>query len=196
MTQITKAELLAVAGKQSQFPVSDVFEVAFSGKSNVGKSSLINSMLNRKSLARTSGEPGKTRTINFYNVEDKLHFVDLPGYGYAKTAKTEREKWGTLIENYLQNRQQLKIIVLLIDIRHEASENDRMMYEWIKYYHIPVVIVATKLDKIKKSQLKKHLSIIKNSIKLNAEDEIIPYSSKTKEGREELWQKISATLEN
>lgn len=187
---VTKAEMIITAGKASQFPVHDMPEIAFAGKSNVGKSSLLNAMLNRKALARTSSQPGKTQTINFYSVQDTFMFVDLPGYGYAKVSKEERERWGKLIEGYLQNRSQLKKIILLIDIRHEVGSNDKMMYDWIKHYHNEVIVVATKLDKIKRSQLQKQLAIIKKGLGLSGADRLVAFSAETKQGCEELWKII------
>lgn len=179
--------LEAVGVKLEQFPKNGMPEVAFAGKSNVGKSSLINAMVNRKAIARTSQNPGKTRTINFYNVENSLYFVDLPGYGYARAPKSEMKKWGDMIEGYLKKRKTLKAIVLLIDIRHEPSENDRLMYEWLKYYGYKIIIVATKCDKLKRSQIKKHITVISKELNLVEADIILPFSSEKKEGREQLW---------
>ncbi len=192
---VNNVYLQAVAVKKEQYPEGDLPEIALAGKSNVGKSSLINAMINRKALARTSGSPGKTRTINFYNVEDSLLLVDLPGYGYAKAPKSEKEKWGGMIENYLIKRQQLKGIILLIDIRHEPGENDIMMYEWLKHYGYKIIIAATKSDKLKRSQVKKHISIIANSLGLSKEDTIIPFSSETKDGKNFLWEIIENMAE-
>lgn len=191
---VTKAEMIITAGKASQFPVHQMPEIAFAGKSNVGKSSLLNAMLNRKSLARTSSQPGKTQTINFYNVQDTFMFVDLPGYGYAKVSKAERERWGNLIEDYLQKRVHLQKIILLIDIRHEVGSNDKMMYDWIKYYHNEVIVVATKLDKIKRSQVQKQLSVIRKGLGLSGSDRLIAFSSETKQGKEELWKAIEECI--
>lgn len=182
--------LEAVAVKKEQYPEGGLPEIAFAGKSNVGKSSLINAMINRKALARTSGSPGKTRTINFYNVEKSLVFVDLPGYGYARISKSEQEKWGAMIENYLIKREFLKGIILLIDIRHEPGENDKMMYEWLKHYGHKIIIVATKSDKIKRSQINRHLSVIIKSLGISKDDIIIPFSSENKSGKDELWKVI------
>lgn len=187
--------LQAVAVKKEQYPNGDLPEIAFVGKSNVGKSSLINAMINRKALARTSGNPGKTRTINFYNVEDALIFVDLPGYGYAKAPKNEKEKWGKMIEDYLLKRKCLKGIILLVDIRHEPGENDIMMYEWLKHYNYKIIIAATKSDKLKRNQIKKHISVIVNSFGLSKEDIVIPFSSETKDGKDSLWEIIEKTAE-
>ncbi len=192
---VTKAEMIMTAGLSSQFPVHDMPEIAFAGKSNVGKSSLLNAMLNRKALARTSSQPGKTQTINFYSVQDTYMFVDLPGYGYAKVSKVDRERWGKLIEGYLEKREQLKKVILLIDIRHEVGNNDKMMYDWIKHYHNEVIVVATKMDKIKRSQVQKHLSMIRKGLNLMPEDKLIGFSSETKQGKEELWKIIEEMQE-
>ena len=187
---VNNVELIAVCGRKNQYPNTDLPEIAFVGKSNVGKSSLINCMVNRKSLAKTSQSPGKTRTINFYNVEHMVHFVDLPGYGYAKASKVEIEKWGKIIEEYLLERKQLKSIILLIDIRHSPGANDKMMYDWLKYYGYKIIIVATKSDKLKKSQINKHISIISESLSLDENDLLLSFSSQTKDGREKLWNII------
>lgn len=186
---INNVELETVAVRRNQYPQTGLPEVAFVGRSNVGKSSLINTMLGRKKLARTSQNPGKTRTINFYNVESMLYFVDLPGYGYAKISKSEREKWGKMIEEYLKTREELRSVVLLVDIRHAPSKDDAMMFEWLRYYDIEYKIAATKLDKIKRSQVSKHLSVIMETLGVKKND-IIAFSSETKAGREELWSYI------
>lgn len=194
--KVNNVSLDAVAVKAAQYPTDGKPEVAFAGKSNVGKSSLINSMVYRKAIARTSQNPGKTRTINFYNVEDMLYFVDLPGYGYAKAPKTEIAKWGKMIENYLLKREELRAIILLIDIRHEPGENDRLMYEWLKHYGYKIIIVATKSDKLKRSQLPKHVAMLKKSLNLEKEDILIPFSSESKDGRDELWSVIEENIKN
>lgn len=186
--------LESVAVKYSQYPTDGKIEIAFVGKSNVGKSSLINTLVNRKSLARTSSSPGKTRTINFYNIENKIYFVDLPGYGYAKVSKQEQIKWANMIESYLKKREQLKYVIMLIDIRHEPSANDKMMYEWLKHYGFKIIIVATKSDKIKKSQLYKQLLFIKNCLNLKNDEILIPFSSLTKQGKQELWNIIDSCI--
>lgn len=188
---VNNVELICVAGRKEQYPESELYEVAFVGKSNVGKSSLINSMVNRKALARTSSSPGKTRTINFYCVENLLNFVDLPGYGYARASKTEVAKWGKMIEEYLLQRQQLKAIIMLVDIRHEPGANDKTMYEWLKHYGYQIIIVATKSDKLKRSQINKHLSIISKTLSLQDDDILIHFSSETKDGKDKLWSIIS-----
>lgn len=187
---VNNASLAAVAVKKSQYPEQSLPEIAFAGKSNVGKSSLINTMINRKSLARTSQSPGKTRTINFYNIENALYFVDLPGYGYARAPKSEIAKWGGMIEDYLLGRESLKAIIMLVDIRHEPGENDKMMYNWLRHYGHRIVVAATKSDKIKRSQLQKHKKMITLSLGLEEGDILIPFSSENKSGRDELWSVI------
>jgi len=185
---IVHAKLGVTAVRPDQYPTDMRHEVAFVGKSNVGKSSMINTMLNRKSLVRTSQSPGKTRTINFFEVESDWYFVDLPGYGYAKVSKSESAKWGKIVENYLHDRKQLIALVLLLDIRHEPGENDKMIYNWCKYYNLPVILVATKSDKLKRSQLSKHLAVIRKA--LNSEEEIYPFSSLNRSGRDEVWNTL------
>lgn len=192
--KVNNVSLAAVGVKMSQYPDDGKPEIAFAGKSNVGKSTLINAMIGRKSLARTSSQPGKTRTINFYNVEDILYFVDLPGYGYAKAPRTEIEKWGKMIEEYLNKRETLRGIVMLVDIRHEPGENDRLMYDWLKHYGYDIIIAATKKDKIKRSQIQKQLSLIKNTLKLAPEDRLIAFSGETKDGVEELWEELEKLI--
>ena len=193
--EVKKSSLEAVGGKFEQYPIDGKPEIAFAGKSNVGKSTLINAILNRKALARTSSQPGKTRTINFYNVNDALYIVDLPGYGYAKAPKTEIEKWGKMIETYLQKRQTLCGIILLIDIRHQPGKNDIMMYDWLKHYGYDIIIAATKADKLNKSQIPKHLSVIKNTLSLAPEDKLIAFSGTAKTGITELWTEIERLLQ-
>ena len=192
--KVNNVSLAAVGVKMSQYPDDGKPEIAFAGKSNVGKSTLINAMIGRKALARTSSQPGKTRTINFYNVEDILYFVDLPGYGYAKAPRTEIEKWGKMIEEYLNKRETLRGIVMLVDIRHEPGENDRLMYDWLKHYGYDIIIAATKKDKIKRSQIQKQLSLIKNTLKLAPEDRMIAFSGETKDGVEELWEELEKLI--
>ena len=187
---IKKAELETVCGISSRIPESCSPEVAFAGKSNVGKSSLINGLLNRKSLARTSSQPGKTQTINYYNVNDMLYLVDLPGYGYAKVSEEVREKWGRMIERYLHGSRQLKAVFLLVDIRHAPSENDRTMYQWILYQGYEPVIIATKLDKIKRSQVSRQLKILKEGLEVKPGTKMIPFSAETRQGRDEIWELI------
>ena len=191
---IKKAELETVCGVTSTFPQNDHAEFAFAGKSNVGKSSLINGLLNRKALARTSSQPGKTQTINFYHINDELYFVDLPGYGYAKVTQEVKAKWGKMIERYLKSSDVLKCVFLLVDIRHEPSENDKTMYEWILSNGFHPVVIATKLDKIKRSQVQKNLKLIREKLDLVPGTTMIPFSAQTKQGRDEIWNLIEETL--
>ena len=191
---LKSSELETVCGITSKLPDNDLPEIAFAGKSNVGKSSLINGLLNRKSLARTSAQPGKTQTINFYNVNKNLYFVDLPGYGYAKVSVEIRAKWGKMIERYLHGSPQLKKVFLLIDIRHVPSENDCMMYDWIVDNGYEPVIICTKLDKIKRSQVQKNLKLIREKLDLVPGTTMIPFSAQTKQGRDEIWNLIEETL--
>ncbi|TCT14651.1 GTP-binding protein [Natranaerovirga pectinivora] len=195
MMDVHNVYLDRVVGRIDQLPTNELVEIAFAGKSNVGKSSLINTMINRKALARTSGQPGKTQTINFYNIEEKLYFVDLPGYGYAKVSKADRERWGKFIESYLKSSKQLKLIIQLIDIRHKPSELDKVMYNWIVYQGYTPLIVATKMDKINRSQVQKHVKVIKEELGLTSDSIIIPFSSQTKKGKDELWEHIDRCLE-
>lgn len=184
---IKQVNLETVCGITSVLPKNQKPEVAFAGKSNVGKSSLINSLVNRKALARTSSQPGKTQTINFYNVNETMYLVDLPGYGYAKVPQSEKEKWGKLIERYLHGSQQLRAVFLLIDIRHEPGANDKIMYEWICHNGYEPIIIATKLDKIKRSQIQKQVKLISEGLKVRPGTQIIPFSSETKQGVAEVW---------
>ena len=183
---IKSAELETVCGITSKLPENDLPEFAFAGKSNVGKSSLINALMNRKSLARTSSQPGKTQTINFYRINQDMYYVDLPGYGYAKVSVEVKAKWGKMIERYLKNSKALKCVFLLIDIRHEPSANDRLMYDWIVSNGYHPVIIATKLDKIKRSQTAKQVKLIRDTLGMEKEGVIIPFSAETKQGREEI----------
>ena len=184
---IKQVELETVCGVTSKLPENVLPEVAFAGKSNVGKSSLINGLVNRKSLARTSSQPGKTQTINFYNVNQELYLVDLPGYGYAKVSVEAKKQWGKLIERYLHGSKQLKAVFLLIDIRPDPGENDKMMYDWICHNGFDPIIIATKLDKIKRSQVQKQLKAIREGLKVKPGTVVIPFSAETKQGREEIW---------
>lgn len=184
---IKKSELLITAAKKEQYPETIVPEIAFAGKSNVGKSSMINTLVNRKSLARTSSQPGKTQTINFYNINDIVNFVDLPGYGYAKVSKSEKEKWGKMIETYLNSREQLKEVILLVDIRHEPNANDVQMYEWIKSIGYTGYVITTKADKISKGQRDKYVSIIKKTLNIEDKNLIIPFSVSEKLNVEKIW---------
>lgn len=190
--KIKNVELETVCGITSILPENQLPEIAFAGKSNVGKSSLINGLLNRKALARTSSEPGKTQTINFYNVNQELYFVDLPGYGYARVSRETQEKWGDMIEKYLQTSNQLKVVLLLIDIRHEPSDNDKNMYQWIIYNGYNPVIIATKLDKINRSQIQKHISMLRQGLNVLPDTKILPFSAASKQGREEILDFISS----
>ena len=187
---IKQAVLETVCGITSVLPKNDLPEIAFLGKSNVGKSSLINTLMQRKSLARTSQAPGKTQTINYYKVNDSLYFVDLPGYGYAKVSQELRQKWGKMIERYITSSPTLKLICLLVDIRHEPTENDRLMYDWIKYHGYKVLLILTKADKLKRSVLNKHIKMIEKVLKMADEDMIVAFSSETKQGREEVYEII------
>ena len=189
---IRSVNLETVCGITSKIPDNPFNEVAFAGKSNVGKSSMINALLNRKSLARTSAQPGKTQTINFYNVNDAMYLVDLPGYGYAKTSASEKEKWGKMIENYLHTSKKLQAVFLLIDIRHDPSANDKMMYDWMVYQGFTPIIIATKLDKIKRSQIQKNVKAICEGLNVQPGTTIIPFSAETKQGRDEIWELIDS----
>jgi GTP-binding protein len=187
---IKNVSLDIVCGVTSSLPKTGRPEVAFAGKSNVGKSSLINSLMNRKSLARTSAQPGKTQTINFYNINDTMYLVDLPGYGYAKVSESEKQKWGKMIERYLHTSEDLKAVFLLIDIRHDPSANDRQMYDWILHNGYQPIIIATKLDKIKRSQVQKQIKTIRTGLNMQPGTILIPFSAQTKQGREEIWALI------
>ena len=191
---IKSINLETVCSITSTLPENDKPEIAFAGKSNVGKSSLINALMNRKSYARISATPGKTQTINFYNINDVMYLVDLPGYGYAKVSEKEKEQWGRLIERYLHSSARLKAVFLLIDIRHEPSANDKMMYRWIVDQGYEPVIIATKLDKIKRSQIQKHIKMIREGLSLVPGTKVIPFSSSTKQGREEIWELIETKI--
>ncbi len=192
---IRNVSLDMVMGVTSSMPQTTLPEVAFAGKSNVGKSSLINALMNRKSLARTSSQPGKTQTINFYNINDVMHLVDLPGYGYANASEEVKAKWGRMIERYLQKSQQLKQVFLLIDIRHAPSANDKLMYDWIVHNGYRPVIIATKLDKLKRSQVAKSVKIVREGLNLEKEDILIPFSAQTKQGLEQIWETIESFCE-
>lgn len=187
---IRSVELETVCGITSTLPENTKPEFAFAGKSNVGKSSLINALMNRKSFARTSAQPGKTQTINFYNINDALYYVDLPGYGYAKIAQEVKAKWGKMIENYLHKSPMLKCVFLLIDIRHEPSVNDKTMYDWVVYNGFQPVIIATKLDKINRSQIQKHVKMVRTGLGIGPDVTVIPFSAETKQGRDEIWALI------
>ena len=189
---IKKVNLDIVIGVTSAIPDTQYPEVAFAGKSNVGKSSLINSLMNRKSYARTSSQPGKTQTINFYNINDCMYLVDLPGYGYANASPAVKAKWGKMIEKYLRKSANLKQVFLLVDIRHDPSENDKMLYDWIVDNGFRPVIIATKLDKLKRSQVAKHVKAVRMGLGLREDDILIPFSSETKQGLDELWETVES----
>lgn len=191
---IKNVNLETVIGVTSKIPENQMMEIAFAGKSNVGKSSLINALMNRKSLARTSAQPGKTQTINFYNINEELYFVDLPGYGYAKVSEQEKAKWGKMIEKYLHASKMLRAVFLLIDIRHEPSANDKQMYDWILSNGFHPIIIATKLDKIKRSQIQKQIKLVKQGLEVEKDTIVIPFSAETKQGREEIYDLIDSML--
>lgn len=191
---IKNVSLETVCGITSKIPDNQLPEIAFAGKSNVGKSSLINALMNRKALARTSSQPGKTQTINFYNINECMYLVDLPGYGYAKVPESERKKWGKMIENYLHRSRQLKAVFLLVDIRHKPGENDKTMYDWIVYQGYRPMIIATKLDKLKRSQVSKALKELYGGLGLRSEDTVIPFSTVNRQGRDEIWALMDALI--
>lgn len=188
--KIRNAEITMSAVNKSQYPTDGIPEIALVGRSNVGKSSTVNTLLNRRNFARTSQTPGKTRTINFYLINKEFFFVDLPGYGYAKIAKSEKEKWGVIMERYLQERDELCAIFLLVDIRHEPTNDDVMMYEWIKHFGYNCVVIATKADKISRGQYQKHMNIIRKKLQMDPNEKILPISSLKKTGVEEIWNEI------
>ncbi|MFS0861756.1 ribosome biogenesis GTP-binding protein YihA/YsxC [Fredinandcohnia sp. 179-A 10B2 NHS] len=192
--KVTSAEIVISAVKPDQYPEVDLPEFALAGRSNVGKSSFINKMINRKALARTSSKPGKTQTLNFYLINELLHFVDVPGYGYAKVSKREREIWGKMIETYLTTREQLKAVVQIVDLRHPPSKDDVMMYEFVKHYDIPVIIIATKADKIPKGKWDKHLKVVRETLNLEPGDHLIKFSSETGLGKDEAWSVLKSYM--
>ncbi|MGN0482884.1 MAG: ribosome biogenesis GTP-binding protein YihA/YsxC [Lachnospiraceae bacterium] len=191
---IKSVNLETVCGITSKLPENTKPEIAFAGKSNVGKSSLINALMNRKALARTSAQPGKTQTINFYNINDEMYLTDLPGYGYAKVPDSEKKKWGKMIENYLYTSKQLQAVFLLVDIRHEPSANDKQMYDWINYHGYQPIIIATKLDKLKRSQVQKAVKVVRQGLGMSSQDLVLPFSALTKQGREEIWDVMDQIL--
>ena len=193
--KVTKTEFIISAVKPVQYPDTPFPEFALAGRSNVGKSSFINKTLNRKALARISSKPGKTQLLNFFNINDLLYFVDVPGYGYAKVSKTERAAWGKMIETYITTREQLQAVILLVDLRHAPSKDDILMYDFLKHHHIPAIIVATKADKIKRSQLQKHIKVVREALQINRGDDFIVFSSETGQGKEEAWAAIESFLE-
>ncbi|ENK6444064.1 YihA family ribosome biogenesis GTP-binding protein [Staphylococcus pseudintermedius] len=189
-----EVDILISAVKPEQYPELDLPEVALSGRSNVGKSTFINSMIGRKNMARTSQQPGKTQTLNFFNIDNQLIFVDVPGYGYAKVSKKQREAFGKMIETYITTREALKLVIQLVDLRHPPTEDDVLMYDFLKYYDIPTLIIATKEDKIPKGKLQKHIKIIKEKLELESGDQIISYSSIEKKKQDQIWAAISAFI--
>lgn len=193
--KITQAEFVISAVHTHQYPEDGLPEFALAGRSNVGKSSLINRMIQRKNLARTSSQPGKTQQLNYYRVNNMLYFVDFPGYGYARVSKTQRQQFGEMIERFLEKREPLKMLLLIVDIRHAPSKDDCLMYDWLKHYHIPVTIVATKADKIPKSQWQKHIKVVKETLQADPRDKIIMFSSETSMGRDELWAQLLQQIE-
>lgn len=189
-----EVDILISAVKPEQYPELDLPEVALSGRSNVGKSTFINSMIGRKNMARTSQQPGKTQTLNFFNIDNQLIFVDVPGYGYAKVSKKQREAFGKMIETYITTREALKLVIQLVDLRHPPTEDDVLMYDFLKYYDIPTLIIATKEDKIPKGKVQKHIKIIKEKLELESGDQIISYSSIEKKKQDQIWAAISAFI--
>lgn len=192
--KIKKAELAAVAVKESQYPADDKPEIAFAGRSNVGKSSLFNTIVNRRNFARVSGNPGKTRTINFFEINDEFRIVDLPGYGYAKVSKSQSREWGPMMEKYLETRTNLRKVVQLVDVRHAPSAQDIQMYEYLRYHGLDGIVVATKSDKVSRNELNKNISIIRKTLKLSGDDIVIPVSSLKKTGTELLMDTIEQVL--
>lgn len=185
--KVTQAEIVISAVKPEQYPSELLPEFALAGRSNVGKSSFINKMINRKNLARTSSKPGKTQTLNFYLINEMVHFVDVPGYGFAKVPKSERDAWGRMMETYLTSREQLRAVLQIVDLRHPPSKDDVIMYEYLKHYELPVVVIATKADKIPKGKWQKHLKVIRETLGMEKEDELILFSSETGQGKDEVW---------
>lgn len=194
IVKVINASLETIAASETQYPKDDLFEIAFAGRSNVGKSSLINTLVNRINLARTSGRPGKTQTLNFYNINKEFRFVDLPGYGYAKVSKNEREKWGHMIEEYLHNRQNLIEVILVLDIRHEPGDHDALMYQWIREFGFNGIVVATKADKISKGQWEKHKCVIQKKLMIENRNDIIPFSSEKRFNVDNVWSSIEEVI--
>jgi GTP-binding protein len=191
---VTKAEIVISAVKPEQYPAGNLPEFALAGRSNVGKSSFINKMVNRKNLARTSSKPGKTQTLNFYLINESLYFVDVPGYGFARVSKKEREAWGKMMETYFTTREQLRAVVLIIDLRHPPTKDDVMMYEFLKHYDIPTIVIATKADKVPKGKWQKHGKVVRETLKMVAGDELILFSAETGQGKEEAWAALERFL--
>lgn len=188
--KITKAEFIVSAVSNAQYPKLALPEIALAGRSNVGKSSFINRLINRRQLVRTSSKPGKTRTLNFYNINDQFLFVDVPGYGYARVSKKERVKWGEMMEEYFETRESLMCVVLIIDSRHKPTNDDINMYEYVKYLGLPLIVIATKVDKLKQRERKKNIKQIKNTLAFDEKDALIMFSAETGEGKEAVWQQI------
>jgi GTP-binding protein len=194
--KVTQAEFIISAVGPKQYPEDALPEIALAGRSNVGKSSFINKMLNRKSLARTSSKPGKTQTLNFFKINNIFYFVDVPGYGFARVSKTEKEKWGNMIEEYFTSRKELKTAIQLIDVRHPPTKDDQAMYSFLKYYEIPVIIIATKVDKISKGQWQKHEKIVRETLQMDKADSLVLFSSETGQGKDEAWKMILERINN
>lgn len=194
--KVNKADIVISAVSPEQYPSTGLPEIALAGRSNVGKSSFINTMINRKGLARTSGKPGKTQTLNYYIIEDTFYFVDVPGYGYAKVSKTERAKWGQMLETYFTQREPLKAALSVVDLRHPPTADDIQMYEFLKYHSIPVIVIATKADKIPRGKWNKHIKITKDALNLREEDHFVLFSSETGEGKDKAWSLIESYIKN
>lgn len=192
--KVTNAEIVISAVSKKQYPNDALPEIALAGRSNVGKSSFINKIIQRKNLARTSSKPGKTQTLNFYKINEMFYFVDVPGYGYAKVSKKEREKWGQMMDEYFQTRETLKVVLLITDIRHAPTADDVQMYDFLKYYDLPVIIIATKLDKVPKSKRSKHLKRTIETLQVEADDVVLPFSAETGEGKDEAWGLLKAYI--
>ncbi|WP_174613958.1 ribosome biogenesis GTP-binding protein YihA/YsxC [Virgibacillus ihumii] len=192
--KVTDAEIVISAVSKKQYPSDRLPEIALAGRSNVGKSSFINKLINRKNLARTSSKPGKTQTLNFYKINQSFYFVDVPGYGYAKVSKKEREKWGHMMEEYFETRETLKAVVLITDIRHEPTGDDQQMYDFLKYYELPVIVIGTKLDKIPKGKRINHLNRTRQVLEMEPEDVVIPFSAETGEGKDAAWSNLRQYL--
>lgn len=192
--KVNNAEIVISAVSQKQYPNDRLPEIALAGRSNVGKSSFINRLIHRKNLARTSSKPGKTQTLNFYKINQSFYFVDVPGYGYAKVSKAERAKWGVMMEEYFETRDTLKAVMLITDIRHEPTSDDINMYEFLKHFELPVIVIATKLDKIAKGKQSKHIKRTRTTLKMDKDDVLIPFSAESGEGKDEAWGVIRSYL--
>jgi len=192
--KVVSSDIIISAVKPEQYPETELPEFALAGRSNVGKSSFINKMLNRKGLARISSKPGKTQTLNFYLINEILHFVDVPGYGYAKVSKSERAAWGKMIETYFTTREQLRAVVMIVDLRHPPTTDDVMMYDFLKHYEIPCIIIATKADKIPRGKWQKHLKVTRQTLELDKNDHLVLFSSETGEGKEQVWQILQSYM--